>query len=86
MQEDFDEVLSELKRCHEELDSVATKNKKILQHLLQITKTEFRRQQIKNQLKIINSEVRLNIELNDDYSTSVLRVLCGILFLHSWLM
>lgn len=57
IQDDSDEILSELKRCQNELNSVATKNKAILQNLLQIMKTEFKRQQIKNQLKVVNSEV-----------------------------
>lgn len=59
LQEDSDEILTELKRCHGELGSVAAKNKKMISHLLQVTKTEFKRQQIKNQIKSLNSEVRI---------------------------
>lgn len=65
-----DEVLAELKRCQSELQSVATKNKKILQHLLQVVKTEFKRQQIKNQIKVVNSEVSLR-------SFTLVRIFCN---------
>lgn len=59
LQDDSDEVLNELTRCQDELQTVAAKNKKILSHLLQVTKTEYKRQQIKNQIKILNSEVNI---------------------------
>lgn len=60
-QDDSDEVLNELKRCQDELQSVSSKNKAFLTNLLQTTKTEYKRQQIKAQITNLNSEVRILI-------------------------
>ena len=62
-QDDSDEVLSELKRCQEELQSIAFKNKTFLTNLLQTAKTEYKRQQIKTQIKNINNEVSVFLKL-----------------------
>lgn len=56
-QDDSDEVLNELKRCQDELQSVASKNKAFLTNLLHTAKTEYRRQQIKTQIKNLNNEI-----------------------------
>ncbi|KAL1130964.1 hypothetical protein AAG570_012205 [Ranatra chinensis] len=55
--DDTDEILSEIKKCDEELKLVASQNKEHLKRLLGLAKQEIARQDIRNKIKLIDAEI-----------------------------
>lgn len=56
-QDDNDEIMTEIKKCEEELKIVAGQNKEQLEHLITKAKYEMKRQEVKSRIRAIETEV-----------------------------
>lgn len=57
LQENDDEILTELKRCQQELYSLSERNRAVSCQLLKMTKQEIKKQEIKRKIENVNQEV-----------------------------
>ncbi|XP_014242494.1 transcriptional adapter 3 isoform X1 [Cimex lectularius] len=55
--EDTDEILTEIRKCHEELKTVAIQNKEHLTRLVEEAKQEMKKQEIKKKIKALDTQL-----------------------------